>query len=47
VVAGEILAANAAQRNADRRDLVDRIVKLGFANKRGYQLLGGARHGGR
>lgn len=35
-----------AERNADRRDLVDRIVKLGFANKRGYQLLGGGRHGG-
>jgi hypothetical protein len=32
---------------ATRRDLVDRIVKLGFANKRGYQLLGGARRGER
>jgi hypothetical protein len=34
-----------SERNAGRRDLVDRIVKLGFANKRGYQLLGGVKHG--
>ena len=33
------------ERNVSRRDLVDRIVKLGFANKRGYQLLGGVKHG--
>ncbi len=30
-------------RTKDRLDLVDRIVKLGFANKRGHELLGGAR----
>jgi hypothetical protein len=35
------------ERTANRHDLVDRIVKLGFANKRGYQLLGRARHGAR
>ena len=29
-----------ADRGRDRLDLVDRIVKLGFANKRGYELLG-------
>ncbi|TKC96410.1 hypothetical protein [Polyangium fumosum] len=34
-------------RNVGRRDLVDQIVKLGFANRRGYRLLGGARQGGR
>lgn len=35
------------ERGGSRRELVDRIVKLGFANKRGYKLLGNARHGGR
>jgi hypothetical protein len=29
-----------SDRGRDRLDLVDRIVKLGFANKRGYELLG-------
>lgn len=33
------------ERHAGRRDLVDRIVKLGFANKRGYQILSGVKHG--
>jgi hypothetical protein len=28
------------ERGRDRLDLIDRIVKLGFANKRGYDLLG-------
>lgn len=30
-------------RSSDRSVLVDRIVKLGFANKRGYELLGAKR----
>ena len=36
-----------AERGGGRRDLVDRIVKLGFANKRGYDLLGSPRPGRR